>query len=112
MILGPVYCDLPLLRYPAVAMTYQQITWAINDAAILPAESAFDAFGSDPNATLPPLEVAWEFLNESVYGEDEVETPGRAPRLLDPPVQARLQPAPAMAGRRARGQTGLVILLS
>jgi len=56
-------------------MTYQQITWAINDAALLAAESAFDAFGSDPDAALPTPEIAWEFLNNSVYGGGEIERP-------------------------------------
>jgi hypothetical protein len=56
-------------RYPALAMTHQQILWAINDAARLAAESAFDAFGSDPAAELPSPEMAWEFLNSSVYDD-------------------------------------------
>jgi hypothetical protein len=37
---------------------------AINRAAELAAESAIDAFGSDPRAAIPPPEAAWEFLND------------------------------------------------
>jgi len=48
-------------------MTYQQVLWAINDAALLAAESIVDAFGSDPAAEFPSPEVAWDFLNNNVY---------------------------------------------
>jgi hypothetical protein len=61
-------------------MTYQQVIWAINDAAILAAESAFDAFGNDPAAEIPSPEVAWEFLNEQVY--EEIERPAGLPQVL------------------------------
>jgi hypothetical protein len=63
-------------------MTYQQITWAINDAAMIAAESAFDAFGSDPDAALPTPEMAWDFLNNSVYGDGEIERPAGLPDFL------------------------------
>jgi len=63
-------------------MTYQQILWAINDAAMLVPESALDAFSSDPATELPPPEVAWEFLNESVYGEDGIARPAALPEFL------------------------------
>jgi len=63
-------------------MTHQQILWAINDAAELAAESALDAFGSDPAAELPTPEVAWEFLNESLYGEDGLARPAALPEFL------------------------------
>ena len=63
-------------------MTHQQIIWAINDAARLAAESAFDAFGSDPAAELPSPEVAWEFLNGSVYDDGEIERPAALPLFL------------------------------
>jgi hypothetical protein len=33
----------------------------------LAAESAFDAFGSDPDAALATAEIAWEFLNTSEF---------------------------------------------
>ena len=41
-------------------MTYQQVLWAINDAAEVAAESAVGAFGQE----VPSAEVAWEFINE------------------------------------------------
>jgi hypothetical protein len=63
-------------------MTHQQILWAINNAAQLAAESAFDAFGSGPAAELPSPEVAWEFLNSSVYGDGEIERPVALPEFL------------------------------
>jgi len=68
--------------YGFMAMTYQQVIWAINDAAILAAESAFDAFGNDPAAEIPSPEVAWEFLNEQVYEDGGIERPAAPPRSL------------------------------
>jgi len=63
-------------------MTHQQILWAINDAAELAAESALDAFGSDPAAELPSPEVAWKFLNDSVYDQDGIVRPVALPAFL------------------------------
>lgn len=57
-------------------MTYQQITWAIDEAATLAAQSAIDAFGKD----VPSAEVAWAFLNEQVY--IEIERPAALPEFL------------------------------
>ncbi len=65
-------------------MTHQQILWAINDAALLAAQSALDAFGSDPAAEFPSPEMAWDFLNNNVYGEDEgeIERPATLPDFM------------------------------
>ena len=65
-----------------MAITHQQVIWAINDAAILAAESAFDAFGNDPAAEIPSPEVAWEFLNEQVYEDGGIERPAAPPQVL------------------------------
>jgi hypothetical protein len=62
-------------------MTFQQIIWAINDAAELAAESAFDAFGADPNAEFPPAAVAWDFIN-TLYDDGEIPRPPALPTLL------------------------------
>jgi hypothetical protein len=64
------------------AMTHQQILWAIDQAALQAADSAFDAFGSDPAVALPTPEMAWDFLNENVYGDGEVERPAALPEFL------------------------------
>ena len=57
-------------------MTHQQITWAIDEAAKLAAQSAVDAFGSEaPNA-----DVAWDFLNDQIYCESE--RPAGLPEFL------------------------------
>jgi hypothetical protein len=42
---------------------------------VLAAESAFDAFGSDPDAALPTPEMAWDFLNTSVFKFLRLRTP-------------------------------------
>jgi hypothetical protein len=47
-------------------MTFQQILWAINDAAEAAAESAVEAHGEE----IPSAEIAWEFINE-LYGMGE-----------------------------------------
>jgi hypothetical protein len=60
------------------AMTYQQVLWAINDAAEVAAESAVDAFGQE----LPSAEVAWEFINEQLYGSAEIERPAALPHFF------------------------------
>ena len=59
-------------------MTFQQILWTIDDAAEHAAQAAVDAFGSD----VPSPEVAWEFLNEQVYGSGEVARPPALPTFL------------------------------
>jgi hypothetical protein len=63
-------------------MTYQQTIWTINDAALHAAESAIDAFGSDPNAEFPSAEVVWDFLNHNVYEEGEIERPAALPDVM------------------------------
>jgi hypothetical protein len=62
-------------------MTYQQVLWAINDAAELAAESAFDAFGGDPTE-IPPPETAWDFIDEQLYAEGEVQRPSALPEIM------------------------------
>ena len=52
---------------------------AINQAAEFAAESALDAFGA---AEVPPAHVAWNFLNEMVYGDDQIERPAGLPTAL------------------------------
>lgn len=47
-------------------MTYQRITWAIEQAASEGVASAVDAFGLED---APPATVVWEFLNEQVWIE-------------------------------------------
>jgi len=60
-------------------MTHQQILWAIDAAALLAAESALDAFGSDPASKLPSAEAAWDFLHENVYIEGGIRRPELCP---------------------------------
>jgi hypothetical protein len=59
-------------------MTYQQVLWAINDAAELAAQSALDALGQE----VPSAEIAWEFVQEQRYGSGEIERPGALPHFL------------------------------
>lgn len=66
-------------------MTYQQILWAVDEAAQLAAESAVDAHGENP----PPAEVAWEFL-EQLYESDEIERPTVLPHFM--PRQVAIMP--------------------
>jgi hypothetical protein len=63
-------------------MTTSRFLCAIDEAAALAAESAWDAFGSDPVADLPTPEMAWAFLNESVYAEGAVDRPAALPDFL------------------------------
>jgi hypothetical protein len=59
-------------------MTYQRILWAIDEAAQLAAQSAVDAFGDE----LPSAQIAWDFLNEQLYGSGEIERPVALPDFL------------------------------
>lgn len=58
-------------------MTYQQILWAIDQAAELAAQSAIDAHGENP----PSAEIAWDFL-EQIYESEEIERPAALPQFL------------------------------
>ena len=58
-------------------MTFQQILWAINEAAEAAAESAVDAHGAE----VPSAEIAWEFINE-LYDSGEIERPAALPQFL------------------------------
>ena len=59
-------------------MTHQQIL-AIEKAALLAAECALDAFGSDPDSVFPSAEQAWDFLNKDIYIEGGVKRPDALP---------------------------------
>lgn len=59
-------------------MTFQSILWAIDKAAADAAQSAVDAFGKD----VPSPEVAWDFINEQVYGSGEVPRPDGLPEFM------------------------------
>jgi hypothetical protein len=58
-------------------MTFQQVLWAINDAAEAAAESAVEAHGVE----VPSAEMAWEFINE-LYDSGEIERPAALPQFL------------------------------
>jgi hypothetical protein len=68
-------------------MTFEQILWAINDAAEAAAESAVEAHGEE----IPSAEMAWEFINEALrFGRDR--TPGCFSSVPSPSIQDRLPP--------------------
>jgi hypothetical protein len=58
-------------------MTFQQVLWAINEAAEAAAESAVEAHGAE----VPSAEMAWEFINE-LYDSGEIERPAALPQFL------------------------------
>jgi hypothetical protein len=59
-------------------MTFQMVLWAIEEAAAEAAQCAVDAFGKN----VPSAEVAWDFLNEQVYGSGEVTRPEALPEFM------------------------------
>jgi hypothetical protein len=65
-----------------IAMKHQQILWAIDQAALVAAEYALDAFGRDPGSAFPAAEEAWDFLNEHIYLERGVKRPEALPDFL------------------------------
>ncbi|HEY6340193.1 MAG TPA: hypothetical protein VIY49_01765 [Bryobacteraceae bacterium] len=70
------------LRDQVALLHKAQAADAINQAAELAAESAIDAFGSDPDAEIPSPETAWEFLNDNVYVDGGIERPAALPEFL------------------------------
>jgi hypothetical protein len=69
------------LRDQVALLHKAQAADAIDQAAELAAESAIDAFGDQP-ADIPPPKMAWDFLNEHVYGDDEVPRPAALPATM------------------------------
>ena len=60
-------------------MTYQQIIWAINEAAAMAAESVRDAFGNSQD--LPTPQMAWEFLQQR-FADGDTERPSALPEFF------------------------------